>query len=41
MLNEKDSPWYPSVALIRSEKIGDWAGVVQQITQQLKTTFSI
>jgi hypothetical protein len=41
MLNEKDSPWYPSVALIRSEKIGDWAGVVQQITQQLKTKFLI
>ena len=41
MLNEKDSPWYPSIELIRSEKIGDWSDVVRQITQQLKTKFLI
>jgi ADP-heptose:LPS heptosyltransferase len=41
MLNEKESPWYPSVELIRSEKIADWSDVVQQTIQQLKTTFSI
>ena len=39
MTNEKDSPWYPSVALFRSEKIGDWSDVVHQTTQQLKTKF--
>lgn len=39
MTNEKDSPWYPSVQLIRSEKIGDWSDVIQQTTQKLKITF--
>jgi hypothetical protein len=41
MMNEKDSPWYPSIELIRSEKIGDWSAVVQQTIQQLKTKFSL
>lgn len=41
MLNEKDSPWYPSIELIRSEKIGDWSDVIDQAIQQLKTKFSI
>ena len=40
MLNEKISPWYPNIELIRSEKIGDWSDVVQKITQQLNYIFS-
>ena len=35
MTNEKDSPWYPSVELFRSEKIGDWSEVVQQAKMKL------
>jgi hypothetical protein len=35
MLNEKDSPWYPDIELFRSEKIGDWSGVVQQVRGKL------
>jgi tetratricopeptide (TPR) repeat protein len=41
MTNDKDSPWYPSIELIRSEKIGDWSDVIQQTTQKLKITFLI
>ena len=39
MLNEKDSPWYPSVELFRSEKIGNWSDVVQQTSHQLNRLF--
>ncbi len=39
MLNEKDSAWYPSVELIRSEKIGDWGNVLSQAIQKLNSTF--
>lgn len=35
MTNENDSPWYPSVQLIRSEKIGDWSEVISQLTARL------
>ena len=35
MTNEHESPWYPSVQLIRSEKIGDWSDVVQQVREKL------
>lgn len=41
MTNEHDSPWYPSIELIRSKKIGDWSDVVHQTTQQLKTRLPI
>jgi ADP-heptose:LPS heptosyltransferase len=40
MLNEKDSPWYPSIEIIRSEKIGDWSDVIHQTGLKLKTLFS-
>lgn len=41
MTNKKDSPWYPGLQLIRSEKIGDWPDVVNQTIQSLKTTFTM
>ena len=41
MTNEKDSAWYPSVELFRSEKMGDWLDAVQQVTQQLNYMLSI
>jgi signal peptidase I len=36
MENRSDSPWYPSMRLFRQEKAGDWAGVVDRITLELK-----
>ena len=32
-----DSPWYPSVKLLRQAKLGDWAPVVEQVAQDLRT----
>ena len=39
MLNKKDSPWYPSIELIRSEKIGDWSDVTHTIIKKLQSDF--
>ncbi|MFZ9643192.1 MAG: tetratricopeptide repeat protein [Candidatus Methylopumilus sp.] len=39
MLHPTDSPWYPSLTLIRSEKIADWADVVAQTVQKLNEAF--
>ena len=36
MLNVKDSPWYPNIELIRSEKIGDWADVTDKTANKLE-----
>jgi tetratricopeptide (TPR) repeat protein len=41
MLNEKDSPWYPSVELFRSNKIGDWSDVVSQVREKLALMASL
>ena len=39
MTNEHESPWYPSVQLIRSEKIGDWSDVTHTIIKKLQSDF--
>ena len=39
LLNDNESPWYPSVELLRSKSIAEWTDVVQQTIQQLKTSF--
>ena len=36
MLDRDDSPWYPTARLFRQEAPGDWAGVVDRVTQALK-----
>jgi tetratricopeptide (TPR) repeat protein len=36
MLDREDSPWYPSLRLIRQSRPGDWVGVVQRLTQMLR-----
>lgn len=30
-----DSPWYPTMRLIRQERAGDWAGVIARVTREL------
>ncbi len=35
MLEREDSPWYPTMRLFRQSAPGDWAGVMEQIAQQL------
>jgi tetratricopeptide (TPR) repeat protein len=31
-----DSPWYPTARLFRQAKDGDWAGVIDRVSQELK-----
>ena len=35
LLNRDDSPWYSSVKLFRQSRVGDWAGVIDQVMQTL------
>ena len=39
LLGRSDSPWYPTARIFRQKKPGDWAGVVDDVAQQLKITF--
>ncbi|MBL6934212.1 MAG: tetratricopeptide repeat protein [Alphaproteobacteria bacterium] len=34
-LDREDNPWFPSLRLIRQEKRGDWAGVMERVAQEL------
>ena len=36
LINEKKSLWYPTAALFRQEKIGDWDSVINSISRDLK-----
>lgn len=36
MENREDSPWYPSMKLFRQQKQGDWQGVADKITKNLR-----
>jgi ADP-heptose:LPS heptosyltransferase len=35
MLERNDSPWYPTMRLFRQKKPGEWASVVEEISQEL------
>lgn len=35
LTERSDSPWYPSAHLIRQQKIGDWASVIEQVKNKL------
>lgn len=35
LLGRTDTPWYPSVTLVRQERHGDWAGVIARIAALL------
>jgi Flp pilus assembly protein TadD len=37
MIGREDSPWYPTMRLFRQTQRGDWAGVVQRISKELKS----
>jgi ADP-heptose:LPS heptosyltransferase len=35
LLNRNDSPWYPSMRLYRQKEIGNWKGVLEQVSSDL------
>jgi hypothetical protein len=35
MEERDDSPWYPTMRLIRQQRAGDWAGVVARVAADL------
>jgi tetratricopeptide (TPR) repeat protein len=37
LLDRDDSPWYPTARLFRQQEIGNWAGVVDQVKNELRT----
>src|SRR5262249_49099323 len=37
LLNREDNPWYPSAKLFRQAAAGDWASVVDKVTEQLSS----
>ena len=40
LLDRSDSPWYPTMRLFRQKKLGDWAGVFEQIKTALAAWLS-
>jgi ADP-heptose:LPS heptosyltransferase len=37
LLDRDDSPWYPTAKLFRQQEIGNWAGVIDQVKNELRT----
>ncbi len=35
MVDRTDSPWYPTATLYRQADMGDWSGVMRQVTDRL------
>jgi tetratricopeptide (TPR) repeat protein len=35
MRDREDSPWYPSMRIFRQKQHGDWAGVIEEVAEQL------
>jgi hypothetical protein len=40
LLDRDDSPWYPTARLFRQTAIGDWAGVLSRVSDELTATAS-
>ena len=40
LIDRDDSPWYPTVELFRSQKIGEWSEVISNVIAKLKVHFS-
>ena len=36
LLNREDSPWYPSLRVVRQARPNDWAGVIAAVRQDLE-----
>jgi Tfp pilus assembly protein PilF/ADP-heptose:LPS heptosyltransferase len=36
MLDREDSPWYPTMRLLRQSAIGDWNSVINKVSQELR-----
>jgi tetratricopeptide (TPR) repeat protein len=36
MLDREDSPWYPTMRLFRQSAPGDWASVIERVSEELK-----
>jgi hypothetical protein len=36
LLERTDSPWYPSLQLIRQHRRGDWSGAIAQVAASLR-----
>ena len=41
LLEREDSPWYPTVKLLRQNKISDWSEQLTAVTDSIKTKFSV
>ncbi len=37
LLDRDDSPWYPSARLFRQQQIGNWAGVIDRVGNELRS----
>jgi tetratricopeptide (TPR) repeat protein len=37
LIGRKDSPWYPTMRLVRQERLGDWSGVFRRMAAALRT----
>ena len=37
LLERADSPWYPSARLFRQPRLADWAGVIDQVANELRS----
>jgi hypothetical protein len=37
MLEREDSPWYPTMRLFRQSSAGDWDGVIERVTEALRS----
>ena len=37
LLDRNNSPWYPSARLFRQQQIGNWAGVIDQVKNELRS----
>ncbi|HWE02904.1 MAG TPA: tetratricopeptide repeat protein, partial [Tepidisphaeraceae bacterium] len=38
MIDREDTPWYPTMRLIRQAKLGDWPGTIARVCEELRTT---
>jgi len=38
-LERSDSPWYPSLQLVRQQRRGDWSGAIAQVAAGLREKY--